>query len=376
MTSLPVYHTSRLRLQILDRSAGQAVADYYRRNRAFHQPWFPARDDSIFSVTTQRDNLGAEGQDFRKGRALPFWLSLASDPQRIIGRFAVTNIVQGALYSGSVSYHLDEKVVGHGLAAEAGAAVCQLAFQDFGLHRLVASILPYNRRSIALAERLDFTLEGMSSRYLQINGRWEDHLHYVRLQDGPLYPLSDLPVLRGERTMLRPLVPTDVPALLEYHLRNQAHLAEYNPLYPDVVLNQQTWQSQIQHSLLQLQLGERLDLGLFLTDRPDRLIGLIDAHDLHDKPLSQGELSYSIDQDLTGHGLVLEGLTVTLSYLFTVRQLHRMTARIHPENQRSRRLLEILGFRAEGFERQACLTENGWQDLVRYSLLADEFHPL
>lgn len=375
MSRWPLFHTSRLQLQILDEAEAGRVADYYRRNRAFHQPWFPSRGDEIFTAAVQRQNLGRELNDFEQGRSLPFWLSLAEDPNRIIGRFIVGSIVHGAFHSGVVSYHLDEQAVGRGLAEEAGTAVIRLAFQDFGLHRVQASILPHNDRSIALAERLGFELEGMSSRYLMINDRWEDHLHYVRLSDGPLHRTADLPLLYGERIRLRPLALADIPQIVAYYERNLTYLAAYNPVDESSVLKPGFWQQQISQSLQQLRQGNRLDLGIFLSDRPDHLVGLIDAHDLHGLPLASGEISYSVDQVLSGQGLVLESLSVALTYLFTECRLRRITARIHPENQRSRKLLEILGFAAEGIERSAVQTRTGWQDLVRYGVLADEFRP-
>ncbi|MDW7659443.1 MAG: GNAT family N-acetyltransferase, partial [Bacillota bacterium] len=101
---------------------------------------------------------------------------------------AFTQIIYGGLRSAFMAWHLDQAFQHQGLAFEAAqAAICRM-FDDFGLHRLEAAILPGNSRSIDLAKRLGFELEGVSPRYLQINGVWEDHLRYVRLSDGPLWP--------------------------------------------------------------------------------------------------------------------------------------------------------------------------------------------
>ncbi|MGI0487716.1 GNAT family N-acetyltransferase [Pantanalinema rosaneae CENA516] len=43
------------------------------------------------------------------------------------------------------------------------------------MHRVEANVQPQNRASIHLVERLGFTKEGFSRRYLKINEEWRDH---------------------------------------------------------------------------------------------------------------------------------------------------------------------------------------------------------
>jgi hypothetical protein len=74
------------------------------------------------------------------------------------------------------------------------------------LRRIEANILPENDRSIALVTRLGFELEGISRRYQQIDGQWADHLHFVRLADGPINVSPGEPLLASERVLVRPLL--------------------------------------------------------------------------------------------------------------------------------------------------------------------------
>lgn len=43
--------------------------------------------------------------------------------------------------------------------------------------------MPRNARSLRVLEKCGFACEGLSPRYLRINGVWEDHVHMVRLND-------------------------------------------------------------------------------------------------------------------------------------------------------------------------------------------------
>jgi ribosomal-protein-alanine N-acetyltransferase len=47
------------------------------------------------------------------------------------------------------------------------------------LHRLQISIIPRNRASRRVMEKLVFREEGTALRYLRINGHWEDHVRYA-----------------------------------------------------------------------------------------------------------------------------------------------------------------------------------------------------
>lgn len=51
------------------------------------------------------------------------------------------------------------------------------------LHRIEGNVMPVNRASRAVLERCGFVCEGASRKYLKINGVWEDHLHYVLLNE-------------------------------------------------------------------------------------------------------------------------------------------------------------------------------------------------
>lgn len=70
-----------------------------------------------------------------------------------------------------------------GYMAEAIRKGIDIMFNEFGLHRIEANIMPKNKRSLRVVEKLGFVNEGTASRYLMINGKWEDHIHMVLLND-------------------------------------------------------------------------------------------------------------------------------------------------------------------------------------------------
>jgi ribosomal-protein-alanine N-acetyltransferase len=53
------------------------------------------------------------------------------------------------------------------------------AFGELGLHRVEASIVPRNQASRRVVEKVGLREEGTATRFLQINGIWEDHVRYA-----------------------------------------------------------------------------------------------------------------------------------------------------------------------------------------------------
>lgn len=66
---------------------------------------------------------------------------------------------------------------------EAVEAVVNHAFHELRLHRIEANIMPRNQASLRVVQKLGFQNEGISRKYLQINGKWEDHIHMVLLNE-------------------------------------------------------------------------------------------------------------------------------------------------------------------------------------------------
>jgi len=43
--------------------------------------------------------------------------------------------------------------------------------------------MPKNEASLGVVKRLNFKKEGVAKKYLKINGKWEDHIHMVLLNE-------------------------------------------------------------------------------------------------------------------------------------------------------------------------------------------------
>lgn len=91
----------------------------------------------------------------------------------------LSNVVRGAWGNCTIGYFVDHGRNGLGYATEAVGLAVRFAFDHAGLHRVQAAVMPRNVRSIRVVEKNGFRYEGLARRYLQIDGRWEDHNIYA-----------------------------------------------------------------------------------------------------------------------------------------------------------------------------------------------------
>ena len=81
------------------------------------------------------------------------------------------------------------------------------------------------------------------------------------------------------------------------------------------------------------------------------------------------EIGYKLDAAFQHQGYAREAVTKVLNIAFTDLSLHRVFARVMPENTPSLRLLEAIGFTCEGTEYACTQIQGKWKDHIRYALL-------
>jgi len=172
--------TDRLILRVLDDGWAKSVLAYFERNREYLERWEPVRQHGFYTRRVQADHLVADLRSMNACQMVRLWIFRKEDPRTVIGSVALNNIVRGCFLSCYMGYRLDQELTGNGYMTEAAGALVDFGFQTLGLHRIEANIIPRNTPSMRVAEKLGFENEGLSPKYLKINGVWEDHVHMVK----------------------------------------------------------------------------------------------------------------------------------------------------------------------------------------------------
>lgn len=115
------------------------------------------------------------------GTALPLFLIRRED-DALLGAITLDNIRRGPAQAGTTGYWIGAPFARQGYMREAIEAVVHYAFNTLDLSRIEAGCLPENTPSRRLLENCGYKYEGVAQSYLQINGRWRNHVLYANLR--------------------------------------------------------------------------------------------------------------------------------------------------------------------------------------------------
>ena len=177
-----IIETKRLILRTIEQSDSEMYLQYLIRNRKFLEEWEPKREESDYSIEKIESQINDETIKMLDKKSYLF-LILNKMCGEIIGTIKISNIILGPFMSCYLGYKLSDAYINNGFMTEAVLAIKDYCFKDLGLHRIEANVMPRNVRSQKVLMKAGFAYEGISKKYLKINGVWEDHEHYVILNE-------------------------------------------------------------------------------------------------------------------------------------------------------------------------------------------------
>ena len=172
--------TSRLILRPPQNRDYEAWAELRRVSREFLTPWEPVWSRDHLTQRAFRNRVVWAERAIRNQEAVP--LFLVSHSGEIIGGVTLSNIRRQPAQAATLGYWVGQAHARQGYMSEALSALRDYAFGMLDLSRLEAACLPENQASRRLLERCQFKYEGVAQAYLQIAGRWRNHVLYAALR--------------------------------------------------------------------------------------------------------------------------------------------------------------------------------------------------
>ena len=110
----------------------------------------------------------------------------------------------------------------------------------------------------------------------------------------------------------------------------------------------------------------------FVLTVDGRLAGAVTVGGITRGAFDSAHVGYWVDEAVAGRGVMPTALALVLDHCFGPVGLHRVEANVRPENSPSLRVLDKLGFSAEGRHRRYLFIDEAWRDHLAYALLVED----
>jgi [ribosomal protein S5]-alanine N-acetyltransferase len=186
-----------------------------------------------------------------------------------------------------------------------------------------------------------------------------------------------LPELHTPRLTLRLARPGMQGAMARFLTENHdGHLDKWSPPAAPAFFSEAFWRERLAIAVEEFHAGRavrfvlqlRGEDGARVADANGAVLGTCNYTNIVRGPFQACHLGYQIARGFQGRGLMAEALRATNAYAFDTLHLHRIMANYRPENERSARLLERLGFAREGIAKDFLYIDGAWRDHVLMSL--------
>jgi [ribosomal protein S5]-alanine N-acetyltransferase len=180
---------------------------------------------------------------------------------------------------------------------------------------------------------------------------------------------EQFPILRSDQLILKKIEEQHLEGVFEIY--NNDNVFEYCGIIPKH--NKNTVKNMIAHFERDYKKKSRIKWGIFSTDEPNQLLGIMEAFDFNQK-VNMVTIGYFLAEAYWGKGIATEAIKVFLPFLFTDASVNRIQAEVIPSNETSKNVLLKNGFMKEGLLRQATLwSGKGIVDLEIYSILKEDY---
>ena len=150
-------------------------------SREFLTPWEPVWSTDHLTRKAFTNRVYWARRSIGGGTAVPLFLVRRSDDV-LLGAITLDNIRRGPAQAGTLGYWIGATHARQGFMREAIEAIVHHGFSVLDLSRVEAACLPENEASRGVLEKSGFKYEGVAQSYLQINGRWRNHVLYANLR--------------------------------------------------------------------------------------------------------------------------------------------------------------------------------------------------
>lgn len=160
----------------------------------------------------------------------------------------------------------------------------------------------------------------------------------------------------------------DEKMMAGFYNQNHQHLAPWDPIRGSEFYTAEGWKSRIKRLNDFHQMNTVF--SFIIVDKEDtQVLGAINFTNISGFPIHACNLGYSLAETAQGKGIMTQALHVCIQWIFKQQNLHRIMAAYMPNNIRSEKVLDRLGFEFEGIAKDYLLINGQWETHRLMSLI-------
>lgn len=184
----------------------------------------------------------------------------------------------------------------------------------------------------------------------------------------------DLPI-RGDGLYLRASEMRDYMEWAELREKSRSFLTPWEPLWPIDDLTRASFRYRVRRHAEEMARDEAYSFFIF-REEDDALMGGLSFGHVRRGVSQAATLGYWMGEPYAGKGHMTRAARAACAYGFEKRGFHRIEAACLPTNEPSKRLLERVGFKQEGYARSYLNINGQWRDHLLYALLETDPQPI
>ena len=172
----------------------------------------------------------------------------------------------------------------------------------------------------------------------------------------------------GDGVYLRPSELRDYAEWAALREQSRAFLTPWEPVWPADDLTRTSFRYRVRRHAEEMARDEAYSFFVF-RESDDVLLGGLSFGYVRRGVSQSASLGYWMGEPYAGKGYMTRAVRAACAYVFDKQGLHRIEASCLPTNEPSRRLLERVGFRREGYARSYPNINGEWRDHLLFALL-------
>ena len=175
----------------------------------------------------------------------------------------------------------------------------------------------------------------------------------------------------GDGVYMRPSELRDYAEWSTLREQSRDFLTPWEPVWPADDLTRTSFRYRVRRHAEEMARDEAYSFFVF-RESDDVLLGGLSFGYVRRGVSQSASLGYWMGEPYAGKGYMTRAVRAACAYVFEKQGLHRIEASCLPTNAPSRRLLERVGFRQEGYARSYLNINGDWRDHLLFALLASD----